>query len=312
MNCIAGVLLLVVLLLSGCSDGDEGPSPPQSGIRVASFDFAESRLLAEVYAQALRRGGYHVAPLPALGPREIVAPALEQGLADLVPEYTGSALRFLAGTGGPPVPAAPGPAAPMTGPEQQRALQAALARRGLTALAPAPGQDQNGVVVSRPTAELLNLRTVSDLGPVAGQLSFGGPPECPERPLCLRGLQDRYGLEFQSFVPFTSRPATAEALLAGQLDVGVLETVDPYLADGLLVLLEDDLALQPAENVVPVVRTAVVDEHGPGLVRLLDRVSATLTTAAMVELNRQVVLEGRPLDQVAAGWVQRHGLGQTG
>lgn len=304
MTRIVGALLLFVLLLTGCTGGGGAPAPT-AGIRVASFDFAESRLLAQVYAQALRRGGYPVAPLLGLGPREIVAPALEQGFADLVPEYSGSALRFL--TGAPP----PSSAGPGQGLEQHRALRAALAGRGLTALTPAPGQDQNAVVVSRPTAERLGLRAVSDLGPVADRLSFGGPPECPERPLCLRGLQDRYGLQFRSFVPFTSRPATAEALLAGQLDVGVLETVDPYLAGGLLVLLEDDLDLQPAENVVPVVRAAVLREHGPGLARLLDAVSATLTTPAMVELNRQVALEGRPLDQVAAGWVERHRLGKS-
>ena len=117
-------------------------------------------------------------------------------------------------------------------------------------------------------------------------------------------------LRFRSSIPFTSRAATAEALLAGQLDVGVLETVDAYLADGRLVLLADDLGLQPEGNVVPVVRRAVVDEHGAALVELLDAVTATLTTQGMTQLNRQVVLDGRPVPRVAAAWVERHGLGR--
>lgn len=296
------VLVVLVVLLAQACDADRGAPAEQApgGVRVASFDFVESRLLAEVYASALERAGYPVVRLPGLGPREIVAPALQQGHVDLVPEYVGSALRFYDGAR---------PPAATSVPELQAALVDALRGRGLTALAPAPGQDQNGVVVSRTTARTRGLSAVSDLSAHADGLSFGGPPECPERPLCLGGLQDLYGLRFRTFVAFPSRAATAEALLAGQLDVGMLETVDPYLGDGRLVLLTDDLGLQPPENVVPVLRQAVVDGAGPDLLRVLDEVTATLTTAAMVGLNRAVVLEHAALPDVAADWVGSNGLG---
>ena len=220
-----------------------------------------------------------------------------------MPEYVGSALRFLDDSRG----AAPPPSADL-----HAGLRAALADRGLLPLQLAPGEDQNGIVVTRDTAQDRVLRTVSDLRPIAGSLSFGGPPECQDRPLCLRGLRERYGLRFRSFIPFTSRAATAEALLAGRLDVGVLETVDAYLADGRLVLLADDRGLQPPENVVPVLRRSVVDEHGAALVDLVDAVTAPLTTTAMTRLNREVVLDGRPVEDVAAGWVDRHELGRPG
>jgi osmoprotectant transport system substrate-binding protein len=149
---------------------------------------------------------------------------------------------------------------------------------------------------------------VSDLAAVAGGWSFGGPPECSERPLCLVGLRSRYGLQFRTFVPFETRAATAESLLAGSLDVGMLETVDAYLSDGRLVLLEDDRDLQPPENVVPVLREDLLAEHGDRLRAVLDRVSATLTSSALVELHRAVVLEQRPLAAVARQWLERHGL----
>jgi osmoprotectant transport system substrate-binding protein len=271
---------------------DTGPD----GIRVTSFDFVESRLLGELYAVALEQAGLPVTRRLGLGPREVVGPALEQGHVDVVPEYAGSALRFLTGAAAP-------------APEQvRRELDAALTERGLQALAFAPGQDQNGVVVSATSAERYGLATVSDLRPVAAGLTFGGPPECPERPLCLLGLRQRYGLRFSAFVPFDSRAATAESLLAGQVDVGMLETVDAYLSDGRLLLLEDDLGLQPPENVVPVLRTELLTEHGTRLSGTLDAVSATLTTAALVELHRQAVLEGRPLGAVARDWLRSHDL----
>src|SRR5215207_8003905 len=58
---------------------------------------------------------------------------------------------------------------------------------------------------------------------VAGQLTFGGPPECPERPFCLPGLQETYGIEFAEFIPLdVGGPLTVEALQNGDIDVALL------------------------------------------------------------------------------------------
>ena len=94
------VLLLValVLLAAGCDRG-QAPPPPEDPrrptIQLASFDFPESELLGELYGQALAQHGFPVEQVIQLGAREVVAPALEQGKVDMVPEYLGSALNFL-------------------------------------------------------------------------------------------------------------------------------------------------------------------------------------------------------------------------
>src|SRR5512133_1113598 len=79
-------LALAGTLGAGCSP-DVGGSPPEDPRRptltVTSFDFPESEILAELYAQALRSHGYPVEVVPRLGPREIVEPALEQDRVDL-------------------------------------------------------------------------------------------------------------------------------------------------------------------------------------------------------------------------------------
>jgi osmoprotectant transport system substrate-binding protein len=105
-----------------------------------------------------------------------------------------------------------------------------------------------------------------------------------------------------------SRAVTAAALASGEIDVGMLETTDPHLADGTLVLLADDRRLQPAEHVVPVLRKDVVARYGDALVQALDRISAALTTKELIGLNKAAVLDRQPLDQVVQDWLARKGL----
>jgi osmoprotectant transport system substrate-binding protein len=100
-----------------------------------------------------------------------------------------------------------------------------------------------------------------------------------------------------------SRTVTAAALETGEIDVGMIDTTDPNLVKHDLVQLEDDRDLQPADNVVPVVRREVLDVYGPPLVRLLNGVSAQLTTIELARLNLQVA-DGRPAADAAAGWLR--------
>jgi osmoprotectant transport system substrate-binding protein len=274
-------------------------------ISVASFDFPESTVLAEVYAQALEGAGFRVERELGLGPRELVEPALQRGLVELVPEYAGSALTFVTLGGAPPT---------SDRDATNRALAAALAPRGITALDPAPAQDQNGFAVTRATATRYSLRTISDLAPVASSLTFGGPVECPRRPLCLQGLESTYGLSFEGFVALdASGPLTAAALAEGQVDVVLMFTTDGQIAQNDFVALEDDLGLQPAENVTPVVRTDTVRRFGPGLVDVLNAVSAQLTDRALRVLNAQVGFQRIEPADAARAWLLANGfLGGAG
>ena len=104
-----------------------------------------------------------------------------------------------------------------------------------------------------------------------------------------------------------SRAVTAAALDTGEIDVGMIDTTDPNLVKTELdlVLLEDDRRLQPAENVVPVVRRELLDVYGPALVRLCNSVSAQLTTTDLTRLNLQVV-DGQPAADAASGWLRAH------
>jgi osmoprotectant transport system substrate-binding protein len=234
-----------------------------------------------------------------LGPRELVRPALEQGLADLVPEYVGTALKSMQ----------PGAKVAWADPAAVRnALAVAFAGWHIRVLTPAAAQDQNAVVVTRATAARLHLRTVSDLRRVAGGLTIGGTPECPKRPYCLPGLRSVYGLEFAAFEPFDTLPQRVTALLDGVVDVAMLTTTDGNLATGNLVLLADDRHLQPAENVVPVVTDGAAARYGKRLTGALDEVSSRLTTNALLFLNWRVQVAGDDVVTEARAWLERQGI----
>lgn len=290
--------LLAGVLLAACAEREEVPAQTGDAVVVASFAFSESRLLGEVYAQALEQAGVPVLRELELGPRELVLPALRQGLVDVVPEYLGTVLAAVDPEGLP--------ATDVAGAHGR--LREALAAEGLRALRPAAAQNTNGLAVTRPTAGRLGLSTISDLAPHAAGLVVAGPSECPERPYCLQGLESVYGLSFAGFVPYDAETQRVTALEQDVVDVAVVFTTDGLLAAHDLVLLADDRHLQPVENVVPVVTEDAVARHGEQVVEALEAVSEQLDSAALGFLNWRVEVAGNDVDGEARGWLQRHGL----
>lgn len=288
----------LLVLVAGCTGSTSAPLPRQpDAITVAAFGFTESEILAELYSQALEAKGYPTNPVLNAGPREVVQPALAEGLIDVVPEYAGSALAFLT------LGALEGTASVS---ETHEALTRVVTPSGVIALTAAPAQDANAIVVTQATADRFGLREVSDLASVDSGLVFGGPPECAQRRLCLEGLEGVYGLSFREFVPLdTGGPLTLQALRSGGIDVALLFTTDPAIVSERLVVLTDDRGLQPSENITPLLRREVLSTYGEGVVRTLDAVSILLTTSDVRAMIGRVA-EGSTAREVAASWLQQH------
>ncbi|HUG85179.1 MAG TPA: ABC transporter substrate-binding protein [Euzebya sp.] len=276
---------------------DEAPAEDLGEIVVGSTNFDEQELVAEMYALALEDAGYTVDRRYQLGSREVVLPALTSGELDVYPEYVGTALEFLNDGAGE-----------ATGDTEEslELLRGYFAEEGVDVLEPSAAEDKNGLVVTPETAEEHGLSTVSDLADVAGDLTLGGPPECPERPLCIPGYEETYGITFGDFRALDAGgPVTIEALSAGEIDVALLFTTDGVIAANDWVLLEDDQALQPAENIVPVVRAEANSET---LTAALDAVSAVLTTENVTEMIRQLRVDLADPAEVAETFLSQEGV----
>jgi osmoprotectant transport system substrate-binding protein len=292
----------VSTLVAGCTDSDVGgmqrPSTGGSDVIVVgvSGDFAENQIVAEMYAQVLEHAGYTVERLLELRSRESSQNALEAGVIDVKPEYLSSLLLFLD----------PNAEASADASDVARQTAGLLRPEGLALLTPSAAEDTNQFVANAETAQRFDLTTMSSLAPVADELTFGGPPECPQRPFCLPGLHEVYGVLFDDFTPLDAGgPLTVDALKSDEVQIGLLFSTDPSIGQNGFVPLADDRHLQDAENITPVIRSEKLNAE---VRALLDAVSARLSTEKVTELVGKVVIEGQDVAAVANGFLTANGL----
>ena len=139
---------------------------------------------------------------------------------------------------------------------------------------------------------------------------LGGPPECPDRPFCLPGLEETYGIEFEGFQPLdVGGPQTVNALKAGRIDVGLLFSTSSTIQANDFVALEDDKGLQTAESITPIIREDALDDTVEGA---LNDVSAALSTETMIELNSRVEIDQEDAAEVAASFLEDEGISAEG
>jgi osmoprotectant transport system substrate-binding protein len=294
-------MLLMTLVLGACGGGNDdsgnGSEESKGDITVGvSGAFAENQIVAEMYAQVLEDAGYNVDRQLDIGARDVSQAALSKGEIDVVPEYLSSLLLFLD----------PKATAVSSADESAEKVRGLLEGKGLVLLDPSEANDTNAIVVTKETADERSLEKVSDLAPIAGQLTFGGPPECPERPLCAIGLKDKYGITFKEFKPLDAGGALTVAALDGdEVDVALLFSTSSVIKDKGFVVLEDDKGLQAADNITPLIRE---DANSDEVADLLNGVSEKLTTQNITDLNAKVELDKEEPADVAKDFLEQEGL----
>lgn len=284
-------------------EGDEATAGGGGSLTVGGANFTEMLIMQEIYAAVLRDAGYDVEIVSADN-REIYAEALAAGDIDVVPEYAATFAEYVnREINGPE-------AAPIATTDAQGTVdvvQPLAEELGLTLLTPAEAANQNAFAASESFATENGLTTLSDLGALDQPVVLAAPEECPDRPFCGLGLEQTYGIEISEYIPLDfGSPQAKQAVADGEAQLALTGTTDATLDDFGLVLLEDDQALQLADNLVPVVnQDAAADQT---LVDALNALSETLTTADLTELNRQVDAERLQPADVALTYLQDQGL----
>jgi osmoprotectant transport system substrate-binding protein len=289
------VALTTLAVVAAC--GGTTPGTTSKGtLTVAGFNFPESSVLADIYGQALAHDGYTINYKLLLGTRPIVATAIKASQVDLYPGYAASELEYYNKGAGE---ATNDPAATTD------KLNTHLQPLGLLALTPAAAFDANSFAVPQAIATKYSLTKLSDITPaIASQLTFGAGPECPTYKFCLPGLAAVYGLHFKAVKTLdTDGSLTRAAFKNGSIQIGLVFTTDADLKALGLVVLEDDKHMTAADNVVPIIRSAVASDE---VKTVLNNIDAKLTTADLISMVDQVANQHMDASAVATAWLQQH------
>ena len=296
------LLAVLALAVAGCGgdDGDDasgdGGAPSDRTITIGSKNFTEAVILGELYSQALEAKGYTTQLKSSIGSTEIIDAALTSGEIDFYPEYTGTMLTVVFGED-----------------EAQDSADSTYDRakelyeeRGQTLFAMTPFSDSDALAVTSAYAEENGLESIGDLAELDG-FKLGGQPEFETRLQGLPGVQEAYGVENVTFVPFTGI-SPYEALDQGAVDVAAIFSTDPPLASGDYVVLDDPEANFGFQNVAPVVDQELADELGDDFRDAIDAVSDKLSEEAIIAMNSAVAIDQRPADEVAREFLEANHL----
>ncbi|HEV7788243.1 MAG TPA: ABC transporter substrate-binding protein [Pseudonocardia sp.] len=292
------------LTLAACGGGGSGPldNGPSAGapapgdtIKIGSANFSESTLLATIYADALQAKGVKVDQTPPLGSRETYIPALKDGSIDLIPEYTGTLLQYL------------NPQATESSADDVYAALKRTVPAPLTVLDKSAAEDKDAVVVSKAVADRYSAKSIADLAPHCGELVFGGPSEFETRPDGIPGIKKTYNCAFKSYLSLDTGPVTVKAVTDNTVQAADIFTTNPAIEENNLVALADPKNNFAAQNVVPLINSAKASDQ---VKQVLNAISAKLSTAALVDLNRQLNAPDKPdSSTVAKAWLSQNGLG---
>ncbi|NSC23159.1 ABC transporter substrate-binding protein [Streptomyces albus subsp. chlorinus] len=303
-----GTAAALALSLAACSGGDleekgGGGGGGKGSLVVGSAGFTESQILAELYSGALRKAGYK-ATVKKVKNRELYEPELEKGRIDVVPEYAATMAEFLnAKKNGPKAE----PVASPDSDETVAALRKLAGPRGLKVLDPGKAVDQNAFAVSKEYARKHKLTTLSDLGDSKQSVTVAAGDECETRPFCRPGLEKTYGIEVKGIDPKgVGTSQSKQAVKDGKDQLVLTTTTDATLAQFGLVLLKDDKKLQNADNVLPVVNAKSAGSKK--VAAALSKLTRTLTTKDLTELNRKVDQERLKPADVAEDYLKEKGL----
>jgi osmoprotectant transport system permease protein len=269
------------------------PAWASNTIAVGSKNFMESRLLGELFAQLIEaKTNLTVQRRLGLAGTQVCFEALQSGGIDLYPEYTGTGLVTILGE--PPM----GDRVKVL----NRVRAEFLRRWNIWWLAPLGFENSYALALPRDQALALNVRTISDLVPIAPTLVAGFGYEFIERADGLPGLRQTYGLEFKAIV------GMQETLKYQATANGDVDLLDVYTTDGRLsvydfLVLKDDRHFFPPYDAAALIRGETLERY-PELASVLSLFTHALTPEHMRIYNLRVQEHGLPVSRVATEILQ--------
>lgn len=266
-------------------------------IVVGGKNYTEQLLMAEMTAQYLKSKGFETKKVDGLG-STVLRAAQKNAQVDIYWEYTGTSYTTYHKI-----------KTPASAEETYNKVKELDGKLGIVWLEPSSANNTFALAVRK--SDNMGLNTLSDLAAAYSadkKLSMGIGAEFSQRPDGLKGLQKKYGFRAgrANLVPMEIG-LVYNALKLGEVDVGMVYATDGRIAAFDFQVLEDDKGFFPNYAMAPTVRKETLDQY-PNLADLLNALSGKLDDAKMQELNSQIDVEKKTIEDVAANFLKSEGL----
>jgi osmoprotectant transport system substrate-binding protein len=288
------IALGVAIVLGGAAAAPAGVDRGQATpIIIGTKDFPEQYVLGQLYKQALEAKGFKVQYKENIGSTELIDKSLRSGKVTFYPEYTGIMLSVTFGK----------KTLPKTALGTYNLAKQLYGKRGQTLLKQTPFQDRDAIAVLRTTATKYGVKTVGDLKKIP-DLTLAGFPQFETR--WAPSLKKNYGVSFD----FTPLAGTSAYTLLSQKKVlaAAIFSTDPQLISTKYVVLSEPRNLFGFQYVAPVLDKDLLSENGSSFSSTVNKVSALLTTRAMIAMNKAVAIDKKPAASVAKAFLKANKL----
>ena len=321
-------LLIALPVLSGlalvaCGGGDSSPTTTvlaKPTIEVGYSDHPESRLITEIYAQALESAGFRVARKDTVLNREAGLAALKSNEIQLYIDYSNDLLLNL-DPSATPVPATTTTSSTSTSTTVAAATTTSTATTPTTAAATTTASSSSSTSTSSTTTTISELQKQLPAELVAGQVS--GINVVPviacklaegsdlktlsqvaaaDQELTLTAAEGFgattlgvLGDRFTEVITLTEDKIGA-ALDAATTGCGVISSLSPAIAQFTLTVLQDDQGLQTPQLIVPVMTKVAAT---PDVLSVIDSISISMNTELIAPLMKLMLVDGLIAEVVA-------------
>ncbi|MTD58311.1 glycine betaine ABC transporter substrate-binding protein [Amycolatopsis pithecellobii] len=283
--------------------GSIRPVPSLQGlsVTVGSKDFTENIILGYLAELALSAAGADVIDMTNIAGSNSARQALLNGQIDLSWEYTGTGWISYQGNTEPI-------------PDEQRQFDAVKAadekQNGITWLDYSPLNDTYAFGTKESYAAEHNLKSNSDMTAFLkehpDQAVFCVETEFASRQDGMPGVQKTYGFPTTDVKTFGTG-AIYSAVASGTCNFGEIFTTDGRIAGLNLRVLDDDKKFFPQYNAAVTLKKSYLQAH-PALADVLVPVGKAMDNKQMIELCKEVDVDGKDAGEVARNWMISKGF----
>jgi len=288
------------------SPGSIKPNAALEGVKitVGSKEYTEQVIMGYILEYTLAAAGADVRDLTGIVGSRSTREAQLRGQVDVAYEFTGNAwINYLGHE--KPIPDSR---------EQYEAVRDEdLQRNGMVWLPPGPMDDTYALAASKKVVERTGVRTLSQYADLV-KTNPAAAKTCVDTEFRARqdgypGMAAAYGFDpARAQTPILQVGIIYQATADGdQCDFGEVFTTDGRIAALDLVVLEDDKQFFAHYNPSVTMKREFFDAH-PEIAEVTAPVTAALTNDAIIEMNKQVDVEGRDPAIVARDWMVAQGF----